>query len=206
MAKAPAKVLYFTDGSVPTSEDYTAAESIGRGVVFRNARKIVPGAPLENCDAVAGKVPPDYAAIYPSVEKADAGTAQTVSRPNPSRTASSGGPDDPRPGTIDTGFKHESGTGSNISGDPYQARVDEMQRNDPRQGQAIWEKNPERKLEPAEIVEQQSGAWPGQEPPLQATTLAEATAAHQQEQLKTEQKAKAQAEKTAAKGEDTKKQ
>lgn len=169
MAQRPAKTIYFISGDTPTQEDYKAAEDIGRGVVFRNAQRIVPGAPLENADAVAGAVPPDYAAVYG--DNADGDNPRILLRPHPTRTASSGGPDDIRPGTIDDGLAHESGVGSNFSGPAYAERAATVARagqRQQRQGAAIWEKNPERALEPAtaeygsNVQRGQAtvGAWP----------------------------------------------
>lgn len=117
------KVLFFVNGAMPTEAEYAAAEAIGPGCVFRNARKIVPGAPLENCDAVAGAVPEDYAEIFPvagedmEVEPG-AMPEGIVSRPERGHAASSpgNGPDDVRPGTVDTGHAHASGTASTKPG------------------------------------------------------------------------------------------
>lgn len=124
------KVIYFVRGAMPTVEDYEAAEAIGPGCVFRNALKIVPGAPMENCDAVAGAVPEDYAATFPSaeadhvVDEENRGLAVGVVQPERSpHTAGSNNPDDARPGTVarfdpETGapIGHASGTGSEMSG------------------------------------------------------------------------------------------
>lgn len=117
------KVLFFINGAMPTEAEYAQAEEIGPGCVFRNARKIVPGAPLENCDAVAGAVPDDYAAIFPMAEadhKIEPGTMPEglVSRPDRGHAASSPGnaPDDVRPGTVDDGVAHASGTASTKPG------------------------------------------------------------------------------------------
>lgn len=100
------KVIYFVKGALPSKEDYEAATAIGPGVVFRNALKLVNGAPLENCDAVAGAVPEDYAMIFPTagenhhVDETDTGIADHVIRP--SRQMGGGNnPDDVRPGTVD---------------------------------------------------------------------------------------------------------
>lgn len=117
------KVLYFINGAMPTEAEYEAAQAIGPGAVFRNARKIVSGAPLENCDAVAGAVPPDYAAVFPEAssdhEVTDGEMPEgVVQRPERGHPASSPGnaPDDVRPGTVDTGHAHASGTGSSKPG------------------------------------------------------------------------------------------
>lgn len=124
------KVLFFILGSMPTKEDYEAAQAIGPGCVFRNAKKLVFGAPLENCDAVAGAVPDDYAATFPSatsdhmVDETDTGLADGVVRPSRSHPQASGNnPDDVRPGTVarfdpQTGLPigHASGTGAEMSG------------------------------------------------------------------------------------------
>lgn len=115
------KVLFFIGGSRPTDEEYAQAIAIGPGVMFRNARKIVLGAPLENCDAVAGPaVPPDYADRFPpatedhEVEEGEMPDGVLV---RPKRTLGGGtAPDDVRPGTVDDGIAHASGTGSSQPG------------------------------------------------------------------------------------------
>ena len=65
----PAKILYFVDGVSPTPEDFEAASKMQAQVVFRNARAVPPEGALEECDGVAGKVPPTYAEI-PTAEEA----------------------------------------------------------------------------------------------------------------------------------------
>lgn len=175
------KTLFFTAGSTPTQEEYQAAEEIGQGVMFRNASKIVPGAPLENCDAVAGMVPPDYAAVFNESEK----DGRILLRPNATRNAASGGPDDFRPGTVDDGLAHESGTGSGYAGNPTQERAQELRRTvDQRAGRDVWEKNPQREAQPDEDGPRYGmnatvpgvpamGAWPTKGAPSQANVNAE---------------------------------
>lgn len=174
------KTIFFTKGMVPTQEEYAAAESIGPGVVMRNSRKIVPGAPLENCDAVAGEVPPDYAIIY-SGKPGDT-NKNILIRPNAVRVGN-GGPDDLRPGTVHDGLAHESGTGSSFSGDPYAERA-ERRTIDQRAGKAIYEKNPEREPQPDDAsplygVNMQRaaapamGAWPTTGAPAKANIEAD---------------------------------
>lgn len=138
------KTIFFIEGMVPSQDDFADAEKIGAGVVFRNRRKIVPGAPLENCDAVAGSVPPDYAIVYSG--KPGERNPNILIRPNATRVGN-GGPDDNRPGTVHDGLAHESGTGSSFSGDPYAERA-EARTIDQRAGKQIWEKNPEREPQP----------------------------------------------------------
>lgn len=126
------KVLYFIDTPSPTKEQFEEAQSIGPGVVFRNARKIVLGAPLENADAVAGPaIPPDYADFYREAGEGDETDdddrpERLVSRPRPSPQGGMN-PDDARPGTVDDGLAHASGTGSSQPGlrnaDPTQQPV-----------------------------------------------------------------------------------
>jgi hypothetical protein len=174
------KTIFFTSGMVPTAEEYAEAEKIGLGVVFRNARKIVPGAPLENCDAVAGAVPPDYAIIY-SGKPGDTNKNIYI-RPNAVRVGN-GGPDDHRPGTVHDGLAHESGTGSSFSGDPYAERA-EQRTIDQRAGKQVWEKNPEREPQEGDAsplygVNMQRasvpamGAWPTKGAPAKANIEAD---------------------------------
>jgi hypothetical protein len=123
--KRPAmKIIFFVDGNAPTKEEYDAAQTLGMGVVMRNARKIVLGAPLENCDAVAAlkeeTIPKDYLAVFPQGEEGMEiddmdDQANLVLRP---RRAFGRGtsPDDVRPGTVDTGLAHATGTGSSQAG------------------------------------------------------------------------------------------
>ena len=66
----PAKILFFVDGVTPTPEDYEAASKLTAQVVFRNARAVPPEGALEECDGVAGKVPPTYAEAYPEADEA----------------------------------------------------------------------------------------------------------------------------------------
>ena len=66
----PAKILYFVDGVSPTPEDFEAASKMQAQVVFRNARAVPPEGALEECDGVAGEVPPTYAESYPTAEEA----------------------------------------------------------------------------------------------------------------------------------------
>lgn len=113
------KVLYFVQGVTPTEEEYKDSLNYP-GAVFRNAGKIVLGAPLENCDAVAGAVPADYAAVFPEASPGmeiddDDDIADVVARPR-RQFGHSTAPDDVRPGTVDTGLAHASGTGSSQPG------------------------------------------------------------------------------------------
>ena len=66
----PAKILYFVDGVSPTPEDFETASKMQAQVVFRNARAVPPEGALEECDGVAGKVPPTYAEAYPEADEA----------------------------------------------------------------------------------------------------------------------------------------
>lgn len=114
------KILFFVMGNAPTEAEYTLANDLGTGVVFRNATKLVPGAPLENCDFVAGAVPDDYAAHFPIATGDDEITdgqlpVGILSRPGPTQGGGNN-PDDMRPGTVDTGHSHASGTGSEKPG------------------------------------------------------------------------------------------
>ena len=66
----PAKILYFVDGVSPTPEDFEAASKMTAQVVFRNARAVPSEGALEECDGVAGEVPPTYAEACPEAEEA----------------------------------------------------------------------------------------------------------------------------------------
>lgn len=123
MRRPAHKILFFIDGHAPTIEEFGAAAAIGNGVVFRNGRKIVEGAPLENCDYVfamnEASIPIDYAARFPIVSGRDPQIEDDempdiVGRPSPSKHTS-GLPDDARPGTVDTGEAH--GGAGTASGD-----------------------------------------------------------------------------------------
>lgn len=67
------RVLYFIEGMVPTDEQKADAARFGPNVGIRNALQVAELAmsPLEECDAVAGKVPPRYANVYPDVSAID---------------------------------------------------------------------------------------------------------------------------------------
>lgn len=69
LSMKPAKILYFVDGVAPSADDMIAAAAINGQVCFRNARAIVSEGALEECDGVAGKVPPTYAKL-PTAEQA----------------------------------------------------------------------------------------------------------------------------------------
>ena len=66
----PAKILFFVEGCSPSVEDFEAAAKITAQVVFRNATVVPPEGALEECDGVAGKVPPTYAEAYPEADEA----------------------------------------------------------------------------------------------------------------------------------------
>lgn len=66
----PARILYFVDGPSPKPEDFKAANELNANVSFRNARAVPAEGSLEECDGVAGKVPPRYAAKFPTAEEA----------------------------------------------------------------------------------------------------------------------------------------
>jgi hypothetical protein len=65
----PAKILYFVDGVSPTPEDFEAASKLTAQVVFRNAQAVPAEGALEECDGVAGAIPPTYAEL-PTAEDA----------------------------------------------------------------------------------------------------------------------------------------
>ena len=60
------KILFFINGAVPTESDKEQAASIPGRVVFRNAQ-FAGSEPCEQCDAVSGCVPENYAAAFPAV-------------------------------------------------------------------------------------------------------------------------------------------
>lgn len=60
------KILFFINGAVPTESDKAQAASISGRVVFRNAQ-FANSESCEQCDAVAGAVPANYAAAFPTV-------------------------------------------------------------------------------------------------------------------------------------------
>ncbi len=80
------KTIYFLNDMLATDKEMAAAEKIGPGVVFRNAQ-YVPANPnpgqIEECDAVAGAVPPAYAAKYKTVGEKSAKTESETPPPTP---------------------------------------------------------------------------------------------------------------------------
>ena len=60
------KILFFINGPVPTESDREQAASISGRVMFRNAQ-FAGSEPCEQCEAVAGCVPANYAAAFPAV-------------------------------------------------------------------------------------------------------------------------------------------
>lgn len=66
------KILYFIASPFPTPEDYDAVNDLRKygDVYFRNADAVHEEASTEACDAVAGLVPENYAAKYPTPEEA----------------------------------------------------------------------------------------------------------------------------------------
>lgn len=64
MAKEPIKtIIFFLAGSSATKEEALAASALGPGVRFCNASKVSAEDKPRKCDAVAGKVPAQYAAV-----------------------------------------------------------------------------------------------------------------------------------------------
>lgn len=74
----PVQILFFVDGMTPTNEDIIAASGMNAHVMFRNARAVPAEGCLEVCDGVAGKVPPRYAAKYPTAEAAIEARAKKI--------------------------------------------------------------------------------------------------------------------------------
>jgi len=64
------KVLYFVNGPAPSALQNEEAHAMNANVCFRNARAIASDAPLEECDGVAGEVPPVYSAKFPDAASA----------------------------------------------------------------------------------------------------------------------------------------
>lgn len=73
----PAKILFFVDGVAPSNEDFETASKLTAQVVFRNARAVPAEGALEECDGVAGAVPPSYAEL-PTAEDAIAAHAEKI--------------------------------------------------------------------------------------------------------------------------------
>lgn len=59
------KILFFVRGAAPSAAQYEEANALNGNVCFRNALVISAEATLEDCDAVAGDVPPTYKAKFP---------------------------------------------------------------------------------------------------------------------------------------------
>lgn len=70
MKITPPKILFFVDGVSPSPEDMEEAAKLSGSVVFRNARAVPAEGALENCDGVAGCVPPRYEEAYDDAETA----------------------------------------------------------------------------------------------------------------------------------------
>jgi hypothetical protein len=68
MRKFP-RILFFVAATMPTDEDFIAAEKLGPNVAFRNASMIPEEGALEHCDGVAGQIPTRYAEAYPTAEE-----------------------------------------------------------------------------------------------------------------------------------------
>ena len=60
MGKKVYKTLFFINGVAPTEEQQAEADEMRGQVCFRNAHMIREDAALEDFDAVAGEVPPQY--------------------------------------------------------------------------------------------------------------------------------------------------
>ena len=84
------KILFFTEGTVPTSEELNASEAYGSNVVFRNA-SLVPEpemkggkqfnlGSIEDCEGVAGAIPKLYKDL-PKAEEALKPKAKKVKEP-----------------------------------------------------------------------------------------------------------------------------
>ncbi len=59
------RVLFFTRGVTPTAEQTVEARQYGPHVFFRNVTHFDPDGSLEDCEAVAGCMPPAYSDTYP---------------------------------------------------------------------------------------------------------------------------------------------
>lgn len=69
MRKFP-RILFFIAATMPTAEDFDAADEMGPNVSFRNASMVSTEGALENCDGVAGQVPQRYADKFLSAREA----------------------------------------------------------------------------------------------------------------------------------------
>lgn len=79
------KILFFTSGACPTPEEREQAASIPGRVVFRNAQ-FAGSEPCEQCDAVAGCAPANYAAAFPAMSICE-GSQDKPKRGRPAKVA-----------------------------------------------------------------------------------------------------------------------
>lgn len=93
-AAKPLKVLYFVNGSAPSSAQRLDAETYGYGTVFRNAQHVPITGALETCDAVAGDVPARYQKQFPIAARIMTRT-NTAGAPVPSSEAPADGASPP---------------------------------------------------------------------------------------------------------------
>ncbi len=68
-AKHLPKILFFVADSVPSPDEYKAAEALNGNVVFRNVNFVPETGALEECDSVAGIVPKSYSHLACEAEK-----------------------------------------------------------------------------------------------------------------------------------------
>lgn len=96
----PLKILYFLNGAAPSKQDLVDAETYGYGTVFRNKHHVPMTGALEDCDAVAGNVPPRYQKKFPIATR----VMQAVAPETPSAVAPMAADGDaPAPGSVQSG-------------------------------------------------------------------------------------------------------
>lgn len=93
------KILYFINGGTPSEEDRQAALRVGT-LMFRNALSTGSFDFVEECDGVAGAVPPGYEK-FPRVDVIPAPPPP----PAPPITAPEPPPPPPTPGTVTPPWK-----------------------------------------------------------------------------------------------------
>lgn len=115
MASQYYRVLYFILTMAPTAEQRRDAVQYGPHCAFRNAAYHVADSALEECTAVAGEVPDEYAAVYPrAVTIADWYNGKLSTVPMAAETGMEGDDDD--------GGEEGTGEGAEATGDrPPQA-------------------------------------------------------------------------------------
>ena len=75
------RVLFFIRGMAPSPEQYMEGQMYGPHCGYRNVLAMDMNGSLEDCDAVAGFVPPRYAAAYPKAVTITEWFARKLERP-----------------------------------------------------------------------------------------------------------------------------